>query len=116
MLAQQPDDERVESERDLGIVLAGWHHGGLKVLGDQCQQIAPLKRQTSGRPLVQHHAQGVQVGPAIKLLTLRLFWCNVLQGAQHSTVHRQARGHCASQSKVDQLGCAIGSQKHVFRF
>ena len=94
--------------------------GRVQVLGDDGQRVVGDKGKLPGRQLVQHHAQGVDVGAAIELLAQRKFWSQVEHGAGDNAFAGQARGHGAGEAKIVQLGRAtcprqgVRSEQDVF--
>ena len=100
------DDQAIKRGRDAGILGARRDHRRVQVLGDHGDRIVGKKGQAAGRQFVQHHAQRVQVGAAIKVLTQRQFRRQVEHGANDGAFTGQPRGQGAGQAKVHQLGRA----------
>jgi hypothetical protein len=115
-LREQPEDERIEPGRDGRVQPRRCHRSRVDVLRDDRDGVVPHERWPAGQHLVQHGAEGVEVGPRVSETPERLLGRHVRDRADHRPLAGESRTiECHSQAEVGDLHLSVLAEEHVPR-
>ena len=90
VLLEEPQDQRVEPPRDLGVVPRRSDGGRVEVLGDDRDGVVTQEGRASRHHLIERGAQCVEVAPRVGAPPEGLLRRHVRRGADHHPLLRQA--------------------------
>ncbi len=114
ILRQQPQDQRLERARDLGVVPRGRHRRGVDVLADHRHHVVAQEGRPARRHLVEKSAQCVEIGTHVNVARQRLLGGHVGGRADHHALLRDPRAvERERQAEVAQPGAAVLGEPDV---
>ncbi len=115
LLGQELQDHGFEAGGDRRVVGPGRHHRCVKVLRDDGEDVFPGEGGPPGQQLVEHHPEGVEIGPPVHRLAQGLLGGDVGRGAHDRPLLGEARGAPApghpEVAQLDRPG-AVGRGLH----
>ena len=120
VLGEEAEDGAFNVLGEIGAVGAGRNHRCVQVLGEDGERVVAVKRQTAGGELIQHDAEGVEIGAAVDFFAQRLLGRHVGDGAGDASLAGDADGAFAdSEAEVDELdreGAGVISEENIGGF
>jgi hypothetical protein len=104
VLGEEAEDGVFEVLGKVGAVGTGRNRRRVQVLGEDGERVVAVEGQAAGGELVQHDAEGVEVGAAVELLAQRLFRRHVVDGAGDAALAGDVDAALADREpEVDEL-------------
>ena len=89
---------------EVGAVGAGRDHRCVQVLGEDGERVVAVEGQAAGGELVEHDAEGVEIGAAVDFFAQRLLGRHVGDGAGDAALAGDADGALADgEAEIDEL-------------